>query len=381
MLAVSDLPVVAANLTGLSSGGGLTYLLGMTAELGSGGGRGLRWRLIVSAEQRAVMKEIRSPDIEICVLPARAPVRRVAWEWVELPRSGLTRRASVLLGGANFARGRRGLPCVVVAHNALYFSAPDAGGIRMRIERGLAHRSLRTAAASVVGSGSMAGRVRAATGASPTVIPFGPGLSSRWEPPDDGPFTFVHRTTWGPHKRLDVLLAAVRLLARDAPGEFRVITACDPRTPFARKWQQSQHDLLALEDPAIAAHVQFASYEAANQDVIAGHSVVMPGDLESFCFPLAEALALGIPTVTSDADFARECCGDAAFYALAGEATSLAEQMTRLLHGERPPKPTPELLERISWTRHVDGLAEVCLQVATQRGSNREHSEAPANRS
>jgi hypothetical protein len=85
-------------------------------------------------------------------------------------------------------------------------------GRRVWVEAKLARSTVRSASVTVAPSRSMAKRIRETTGVNARVIPFGPGLVSSHRG-TDGPFTFLHRTSWGPHKQLHTLLEAVRVLA------------------------------------------------------------------------------------------------------------------------------------------------------------------------
>jgi glycosyltransferase involved in cell wall biosynthesis len=72
------------------------------------------------------------------------------------------------------------------------------------------------------------------------------------------------------------------------------------------------------------------------------HVCFMPTVLECFTATYPEAMAMGLPIVTSDLDFARAVCDDAALYFPPRNPPSAAEQLQRLLTS-----PT-------EWTRLVD---------------------------
>ena len=363
---LAQAPLVVANLAGLGSGGAVTYLRGVAYELLRRPHNDVRWRLLITAEQRALIDGEDRPGVEFTVLPKRGPAARMGWEQLVLPRARMVEPASVLVAAANFGRGRKGLPCVVIAHNALHFSdfrQPGWSGRRLMLEASLARCSVRRAAAAVAPSEAMARRICAQTDVAPAVLPFGPGLGLRFRAPTGDRFTFIHRTSWGPHKRFGTLLEAVRQLALRRPRAFRLHSACDPRTPFAQRWPEGRADAALLSDAAVRQHVEIAG-PAPGEQVIEASAAVIPSDVESFCFPLAEALAGGLPAVAADADYAREMCGEAAFYAAPGDAAGLAQAMERLLDGERPLPAPRGWSDRYSWAAHVDGLAELCRGVA-----------------
>lgn len=62
---------------------------------------------------------------------------------------------------------------------------------------------------------------------------------------------------------------------------------------------------------------------------------IFPSLTESFGLPLAEAMAAGLPIVTSDRAWAREVCGSAAVYVDPDAAPSLADAVNSLLRDDR----------------------------------------------
>jgi glycosyltransferase involved in cell wall biosynthesis len=58
---------------------------------------------------------------------------------------------------------------------------------------------------------------------------------------------------------------------------------------------------------------------------------VLPSLAESFSATCVEAMHFGVPLVTSDRDWAREACGDAAVYAEPTDPESLADALYRVL--------------------------------------------------
>lgn len=59
-------------------------------------------------------------------------------------------------------------------------------------------------------------------------------------------------------------------------------------------------------------------------------AAVIPSKLESFGLCYYEAMALGVPVVAADRDFAREACGEAALYAEADAPSQFADALERL---------------------------------------------------
>jgi glycosyltransferase involved in cell wall biosynthesis len=360
-------PHVLVNAGGAISGGAQTHLVAVAEELGRNGDRGLRWEALIPADLAQTVEAASAGAMATRAQPINSPVRRIAWEQVSLPRVWRRSGADVLLSVANFTPLALSRGQVLVAGNALYFADVRVRGwrgARIAAEGILGRASARRAAVTVTPSESMADLVRERTGRPVVPVVFGPGRAERCEPGAGGVFTFVHRTHWGPHKRLIDLLEAVRILARTDAGAFRVSSACDPRTDFARSFAESRAERALLDDAAIVAHMSFEAFPVERQGIVEGDAVVMPSTTESFSFPLAEAIGLGLPVVAADTPFAREMCGDAAFYVAPHDPADLAAGMGRLLRGERPPSPATAATSRLAWQAHVDGLAAVCRWAA-----------------
>jgi len=354
---------VLVNAGGAISGGAQTHLLALAEELGRGGDRGLRWDALVPPSLADAVAAATRGAMSVWPQRIASPSRRIAWEQLRLPRVCARTGADVLVSLANFGPLTRSRAHVLVAGNALYFAdvrVRGRRGLRIRGEGMLGRASARRAAVTVTPSEAMGSLVSGFTTRPVVPVVFGPGRVRRRLPSADGTFTFLHRTHWGPHKRLVDVLEAVRILAGTDAGAFRVRSACDPRTAFARSFAESRAERELLADPAIAAHVSLEDFDLERQPEVEGEAVLMPSVTESFSFPLAEAVSLGLPSVAADAPFAHELCGDAAFYVPPHDPVSLAATMRRVLHGDRPPPPSAAAVARLSWSAHVDELAAVC---------------------
>jgi glycosyltransferase involved in cell wall biosynthesis len=383
---VKTCPRVLVNATGSVSGGGRTWVLAVTRELARGDTREVDWTFYLEPEIAALVE--RRDGLVVLTHDARSAMSRVVWEQLALPREQHSGRWDLLISAANFAPVRTRAQGILMCRNALHYvpiTMKGTGAARLRIEAALARLSASRARAIVTASRTMADLVRPFTSRPIRVIPFGPGLAEGSAPSEDGRFTFLHRTAWGPHKRFGDLLRAVQILALEHPDAFVVRSACAPdqlegaervsaRRPSSRSFSASAGELRLLEDPVIASHIELNPFVPGEQSILSGDAVIVPSTVESFCFPLAEAVRFGIPVVAVDAPFAREMCGDAAFYASPGSPESLAQSMSRLLAGERPPPPAPVEQERLSWPRHVDGLAALCHELALPGWINRARS-------
>jgi glycosyltransferase involved in cell wall biosynthesis len=360
---------ILINAGGICSGGGLTYVLALAEELRRGGDRGLSWTLLVHPEVAARVGDPASgARVQVVVQPTPRPLLRAGWEQAVLPWHLFRWQWDVVVNAGNFApllapKSRN----ILLAQNALYFAEHPwpAGvpGMRLRVERLLARASVQRSRHIIVASDAMAAYVLAGTGKHATVCRFGPGLAREHRRTGER-FVFLHRTRWGPHKRLDELLLAVRQLARTHRGRFLLRSACDPFSRFARRFSQSAVERALLEDRDIAQHVEIAEFPTGGEEPIEGDAVVIPSIVESFCFPLAEGLAERLPVVVADSALAREMCGESAVFVVPGDATALADGMRRVLNQTCELPPWDRTL--LSWSRHVAQLAGVCEAAAAE---------------
>ncbi|MFN7981978.1 MAG: glycosyltransferase family 1 protein [Vicinamibacterales bacterium] len=135
-----------------------------------------------------------------------------------------------------------------------------------------------------------------------------------------------------PYKNITTLVSAFAGVRREHPDVRFVLLGGDggARADIAR---------LRLEDAVdVMAHVSDADLRA----VIRGAQAhVVPSVVEGFGLPVLEAMALGTPVVTSDADALREVAGDAALSVRATDVSALTTALSRLLVNR-------ELRERLS---------------------------------
>lgn len=357
---------VVVNAVWSNSGGGRTWTISMIRELQRGGLRDLKWHFLV-ADDVAAMFAGQGDCLRITPVRTGSLATRMAWEQIVLPWRYGRHVGEVLLSAANYGPLLRGKRTVLLARNALHFGDCRFSAWQRQgdLESLLARVSVRRSRLTITATDAMAAAVANATGRRPLTVQFGPGLAqTRGVRRDDGRYCFAHRTLWGPHKRLAEMLRAIRELASTRRGQFVVMSACDPRSSFAKTYSESEIERTLLDDPVIAEHINFASFDPRDGSRLDADAVIVPSTIESFCFPLAEAVALGIPVVAADSAFARELCGAGAVYADADDPSSLADGMRRLIDGDCPDPAPRELRDRLSWARHVDGLAAACRHVA-----------------
>lgn len=132
-----------------------------------------------------------------------------------------------------------------------------------------------------------------------------------------------------PHKCIDVIPAVAKELSARLPDrnfEFAVTLPHDD--PLWRKIEADARRLGVASRIVNRGPILVADGPALYRDC---HVCFMPTILECFTATYPEAMAMGLPIVTSDLDFARAVCGDAAVYFRPRDAADAAEQLQQLL--------------------------------------------------
>lgn len=131
------------------------------------------------------------------------------------------------------------------------------------------------------------------------------------------------------HKNLNMVPRVAKAL-RDCDPElrFRMVTTLPPGDTICRRMMRRARsmDVLHLIDNRGPIRVADGPSLYAECDIC-----FMPTVLEVFSATYPEAMAMGLPILTSDLDFARDICGKAALYFQANQPTSAAQAVLRLV--------------------------------------------------
>ncbi len=165
-----------------------------------------------------------------------------------------------------------------------------------------------------------------------------------------------------PHKNVDGLLRAFRLAAAAQPGVHLVLAG---RMDAFRRRLKDSADARALgervvwiDDPADA------QLSALYRDAI---GYVFPSRLEGFGLPPLEAMAAGVPVVSSNAGSLPEVLGDAAVYVDPMDENALATAMETLVTDQSLRTTLiargQKNVKRFSWDRAAEATATVYRNV------------------
>jgi glycosyltransferase involved in cell wall biosynthesis len=181
--------------------------------------------------------------------------------------------------------------------------------------------------------------------------------------------------TLEPRKNIPALLEAYRVLAGRRPSAPRLVLA-GQATPEAESW------MTAAQAPPLAGRVAVEGYVSNERrtELYAGASlVVLPSLDEGFGLPALEAMALGIPVVTSNVGALPEVVGDAGILVdpldVAGLAAAIERVCTDAALAARLRDAGIARARRFRWPESARALIaayeEARLRGATRRGPRR----------
>jgi glycosyltransferase involved in cell wall biosynthesis len=131
------------------------------------------------------------------------------------------------------------------------------------------------------------------------------------------------------HKNFEVLPYVARELAARLPGlDFKIIVTLPAEHRLCKSLMASAHQLGVAGCIENAGPIPVAQGPAMyrRSDIC-----FAPTLLETFSATYPEAMAMGLPIVTTDLDFAHDVCDDAALYFRPQDASSATDCLTRLL--------------------------------------------------
>jgi glycosyltransferase involved in cell wall biosynthesis len=233
---------------------------------------------------------------------------------------------------------RRRQALVVTVHDLAFERFPDAFPDRWRRQyRAGLRATARRADAILVPSRATADDVLELTGAPPERVRVTPlAASVPATPPDPraaaGSLARLHVQppfvlfvgTLEPRKHVVELVRAYRRVAADVPHSL-VLTGPDG-------WGlETLEAELALDGPGRI--VRTGRVDDASLEVLyaAADAFVYPSAYEGFGLPVLEAMARGVPVITTTTPALHEVAGDAALSVEPGDVAALAESMARLL--------------------------------------------------
>jgi len=268
--------------------------------------------------------------------------RRQLWEQASLPLD-LRRRKASLLHSPHHTTPLLYCPCprVVTVHDVTFFHLPDRYPATRRLFFQLMTRlAARRAAVLLVPSASVREDLHAFLRAPlERIVVTYEGVDPSFRPLDRGECVALARKRYGlpegyllslgtrePGKNREVLLRALRRLV-DAGRDL-------PLAVVGQSGWRLKDEQRAVRDLGLGARVHFTGY-VPQSDLPALYNAasvfVFPSLYEGFGLPALEALACGVPVVTSNVSALPEVVGDAALLVDPHEPQAIADAIGRAL--------------------------------------------------
>lgn len=377
---------IVINAVAAKIGGGVTYITNFLRHLNPLA-RDIEFEVLISPETVGKLGNL-PPNIHLITtrIGHAGWARRLWWEQVTLRSFLKEKKADILFSSANF--GMIGCPVkqILLIQNALYFSKAFQGSILPRysplirvpflLRRWLICQSARSADLVIVPSqatlNDMSRFARIPTGKT-LLDPFGQVVA----PSDSGPSEMEVRTFrqtipgtirllyvsyYMAHKNLTTLLRAIPLLNGRGRLKFKLTTTLNPTTEGANWMVTADTDLSLTKQTDTRDCVQLIGplTRAETDKLYPQFDIfVFPSLVESFGFPLVEAMSNKLPVVAADTPINREICGGAAVYFSPLDSEDLARQVERVAL-DQPLRENLSAagLARVSalfqWDRHVE---------------------------
>lgn len=148
----------------------------------------------------------------------------------------------------------------------------------------------------------------------------------------DASFRFLTLTRYYPHKNLETLVEMFERHGDALNGVAGLLTIHPDQHPGARRLLR-RISKLGLEERLV--NLGPLEQRALPGIYRAVDAMVLPTLLESFSGTYVESMSLGVPIVTSERDFARAVCGNAALYVDPHDPGAIASAITRLRNDAR----------------------------------------------
>lgn len=155
-------------------------------------------------------------------------------------------------------------------------------------------------------------------------------LNDTSQPPEFAPygecFRMICLTRYYPHKNLEGIVEAFQRFRKELRDAVVFITITPNQHPGARRL------LRRIERGCLSEQiVNIGPVEQRRIPSLFGHchALLLPTFMESFSATYLEAMALDLPVLTSDLDFAHEICGPAALYFDPWSSESIVEVILR----------------------------------------------------
>lgn len=289
-------------------------------------------------------------------LPAAARtelLRRSAWEALRLPAVVAREECDVLISMSGMLPRAPGCRVMCLLFNPVMYERRTPGNL---VRRWAVRRTARSASYLAAPSHAMADLASTSIGRECAVVPLGI---------DHGVFSPGHAqgqeilcvADFYAHKRHDLVLDAWLLLPLPRPRLRLIGDPTADRNAYARLQARIQ----ALPDANAIAVEHQVSLDRLVQAYHRARVFLMASERESFCMPLAESMACGIPAVVRGLPSLRETGEAGAKYIDGDRATDWATALRNLIEDDAEHQRMRTLAvraaDRFSWTAFAANVA------------------------
>jgi glycosyltransferase involved in cell wall biosynthesis len=298
----------------------------------------------------------RAPAVRCIALPAARRIeliRRVAWEALRLPALVAREECDVVISMSGMLPRSPGCRVMCLLFNPVMYENRTAANL---MRRWAVRRTTREAAYLAAPSRLMADLASASIGRRCAVVPLGVDHSV-FSPPANPGKEILCVADFYAHKRHDLILDAWLCLRSPRP-RLRLLgnPAVDP---------QAHARLLARIEALPEAHSIVLEYGVPLDRLVSAYRharvFVMPSEHESFCMPLAESMACGVPAVVRGLRSLRETGGAGARYLEGDDPAQWAVVLQQLIDDnvdhERARRAALLAAARFSWDAFALDLA------------------------
>jgi glycosyltransferase involved in cell wall biosynthesis len=314
---------------------------------------------VIAGEGSIVAQEVRAKGLRLVapspLVAARLPLR-LGWTALRLPAIAEKLEADAVLSFSGILPRHSRRPVISLVSSSVPF---DPGASRRNLRRLAITRTVRRSSAVYVPSRHMCDLLGVSNA---KVVPWGVDRQL-FRPTSHVGSELLCVADFYPHKRHDLVLEAWLRLAEPRPV-LRVVgdPVVDRRyfATFAEKTRS--HPGVIVEGPL--------PYSEMARRYHGGRTIVIASELESFCMPLAEAMACGVPAVARDHPALRETAGAGATYVDGSHPGQWADAIEALCQSdERHSSLRLSALEeaqRFSWDDVAGTVVSDCRDLRTK---------------
>jgi D-inositol-3-phosphate glycosyltransferase len=281
-------------------------------------------------------------------------IRRVAWEAARLRSVALRERCDALISMSGMLPRSPGCRVICLLFNPVMYESDGAANL---LRRWAVRRTVRSADYVAAPSRYMADLASASTGRECAVVPLGVDHGV-FAPIEDAGERILYVADFYAHKRHDLLLDAWLLLPAPRPVLHLVGNpSVDPQTHaalLARIEKLPEPDSIVLEHGISLDRLVDAYHRA--------RVFVMPSERESFCMPLVESMACGVPAIARGLPSLRETAREGALYVDGDDPARWADAVAQLIEDDAGHqllrRAAVQVASRYSWSALAAELAQ-----------------------